>query len=99
MVSFHMAVALYQRVSGGKPAKSNGIRYIRRHGGVSIHGGMDPYALFYVHELCDLAEYTGNDQWHQRASAIWRNGQQAISEGDYVLDGKAPRPVEVRMKA
>ena len=60
---------------------------------VSIHGGMDPYALFYVHELCDLAEYTGNEQWHQRASAIWRNGQQAISEGDYVLDGKAPRPV------
>ncbi len=60
---------------------------------VSIHGGMDPYALFYVHELCDLAEYTGNAQWHQRAEAIWRNGQQAISDGDYVLDGKAPRPV------
>jgi hypothetical protein len=60
---------------------------------VSIHGGMDPFALSYVHELCDLAQAVGNTQWHQRAGAIWRHGQLGISDGDLVLDGKAPRPI------
>ena len=37
---------------------------------VSIHGpGNDPYALFYVHDLYDLAELTGNEMWAQRAHA------------------------------
>ncbi|MGN0745423.1 MAG: hypothetical protein ACI4ML_01975 [Aristaeellaceae bacterium] len=60
---------------------------------VSIHGGMDPYALCYVHELMDLAQYTGHAAWAERARAIWRHGQQGISDGTLVLDGKAPRPV------
>ncbi|WP_138750811.1 hypothetical protein [Paenibacillus sinopodophylli] len=60
---------------------------------VSIHGGMDPFALCYVHELCDLAALTGHSQWHERAGAIWRHGQQGISDGDLRLDGKSPRPV------
>lgn len=59
---------------------------------VSIHGGMDPFALNYVHEIADLAEYTGNVQWKQRANGIWRHGQMCISEGDMVVDGKDPRP-------
>ena len=59
---------------------------------VSIHGGMDPYALFYVNDLIDLAELTGNPVWRQRAAAAWRHGQQGISDGTLALDGKAPRP-------
>ena len=59
---------------------------------VSIHGGMDPYALFYVNDLIDLSELTGNPVWRQRAAAAWRHGQQGISDGTLVLDGKAPRP-------
>lgn len=59
---------------------------------VSILGGMDPYALHYVHELHDLAELTGNHHWKERASGIWRHGQMCISDGDLVIDGKAPRP-------
>jgi uncharacterized protein YyaL (SSP411 family) len=59
---------------------------------VSIHGGMDPFALNYIHEICDLAELTGNPQWKQRANGIWRHGQMCISEGDLVIDGKDPRP-------
>ncbi|GAB2564248.1 hypothetical protein [Gracilibacillus alcaliphilus] len=60
---------------------------------VSIHGGMDPYALFYVHELYDLGEYTQHTQWLERAHAIWVHGQLGISDGNLRLDGKAPRPV------
>lgn len=59
---------------------------------VSIHGGMDPFALNYIHEIADLAEYTGNVQWKQRANGIWRHGQMCISDGDLVIDGKDPRP-------
>lgn len=59
---------------------------------VSIHGGMDPYGVFYVNDLLELARLTGNPMWSERAAAIWRHGQQYISDGTYVLDGKAPRP-------
>lgn len=59
---------------------------------VSIHGGMDPYALFYVNDLVDLSEYTGNAEWLERAHAIWVHGQQCISDGTLVVDGKLPRP-------
>ena len=59
---------------------------------VSIHGDMDPYALFYVNDLLKLSEITGDVRWTERAAAAWRHGQQCISDGDYVLDGKAPRP-------
>ena len=64
------------------------------HGGtaVSIHGGMDPYALFYVPDLFRLWEKTGYALWKERAEAVWFHGQQYISDGTYVLDGKAPRP-------
>ena len=64
------------------------------HGGtaVSIHGGMDPYALFYVPDLFRLCEKTGYSLWKERAEGIWFHGQQCISDGTYVLDGKAERP-------
>ena len=59
---------------------------------VSIHGGMDPFALCYVHEIRDLEELTGNVEWRQRANGIWRHGQMCISDGTLVVDGKDPRP-------
>ena len=59
---------------------------------VSIHGGMDPFALSYIHEIRDLAELTGNPQWAERANGIWRHGQMCISDGSMVIDGKDPRP-------
>jgi len=59
---------------------------------VSIHGGMDPYGVFYINDLLELAQRTGNAMWIERAAGIWRHGQQYISDGTYVLDGKAPRP-------
>lgn len=60
---------------------------------VSIHDpGNDPYALFFVHELYDLAELTGNGMWAQRAHAAWINGADGISDGTQVADGR-PTPM------
>ena len=39
-----------------------------------------------------VAEITGDPVWEERAAAAWRHGQQSISDGTLVLDGKAPRP-------
>ncbi len=59
---------------------------------VSIHSGMDPFALSYVNALRQLAGYTGDSAWEKRADAIWHHGMQCISDGDLVLGGKNPRP-------
>ena len=76
------------------PGSMNDLLHYRPFGGtaVSIHGGIDFYALYYVNELIELAELTGNPMWTQRAAAIWRHGQQVISDGTLVVDGKDPRP-------
>jgi len=56
---------------------------------VSIHGpGNDPYALFFVNDLYDLAKLTGNVMWAQRARAAWRNGADGVSDGTMVVDGR-----------
>ena len=59
---------------------------------VSIHDpGNDPYALFFIHELYDLAELTGNPMWAERAHAAWVNGMDGVSDGTLVADGR-PTP-------
>ena len=59
---------------------------------VSIHDpGNDPYALFFVQDLYDLAELTGNPMWAERAHAAWVNGADGISDGTLVVDGR-PTP-------
>lgn len=56
---------------------------------VSIHGaGQDPYALYYVNDLYDLADYTGNEMWAERAHAAWRNGHDGVSDGTLVVNGR-----------
>jgi hypothetical protein len=56
---------------------------------VSIHGpACDPYALFYVHDLLELAKLTGNEMWAQRARAAWRNGADGVSDGTLTADGR-----------
>lgn len=39
-------------------------------------------AINYVNALDKLAEYTGNNEWKQRALKIWRSGIQNIAEDD-----------------
>lgn len=60
-------------------------------GGTAVsttHQHHDPYALCYVLELIDLALLTGEESWARRAQAIWRNGQQLVSDGTLRVDGK-----------
>lgn len=52
------------------------------------HHHLDPYALFWVKDWLDLAEKTGNPQWREKALAIWRNGNQLISDGKTLVRGK-----------
>ena len=57
--------------------------------GISMQDAQqDPYALLYVHALYDLADYTGDETWAERAHAIWINGMDGISDGTMVADGR-----------
>ena len=57
----------------------------------TTHQHQDPYALYYVEELRRLGRLTGETEWAERADAIWRNGQQGVSDGTLrVLDKVRP---------
>ena len=56
------------------------------------HQHMDSFALCYVNDLVKLAEYTGNEEWKQRALAIWYNGIQGISDGFLQIGNTGLRP-------
>jgi hypothetical protein len=64
-------------------------------GGTSVstaHHHIDPYALYYFHDYALLAKKTGQDQWIERARAIWDNATQGISDGGLcILGHKRPR--------
>ena len=45
------------------------------------HHHLDVYALYWVPEWIELAEITGDKQWHDKAMAIWYNSNQLISDG------------------
>jgi len=60
-------------------------------GGTAVstaHNAMDPWALYYVEALKELASLTGNMMWGHRAKAIWCNGTQFISDGTLCVRGK-----------
>ncbi|WP_230398101.1 hypothetical protein [Novisyntrophococcus fermenticellae] len=64
-------------------------------GGTAVstaHLHMDDFALCYVAELMKLSEYTGNEEWKERAIAIWYNAVQGISDGTLSVYGSAKRP-------
>jgi hypothetical protein len=54
----------------------------------TTHQHQDPYALYYVEELRRLGALTGEAEWEQRADAIWKNGQQGVSDGTLRVLGK-----------
>ncbi|MCE5343559.1 MAG: hypothetical protein LLF96_08280 [Eubacteriales bacterium] len=60
-------------------------------GGTAVsttHQHQDPFGLYYVPDLVELALYTGDETWSQRAQAIWRNGQQCVSDGTLIVADK-----------
>lgn len=54
----------------------------------AAHNALDHYGIYYIPEYLKLAEYTGNEIWRQRARAIWYNGQQLLSDGTLIVDGR-----------
>ncbi len=53
----------------------------------SIGAGIDHYAVPYVHELHDLAELTGEEEWAERARAAWAQATIGLSDGSLVIGG------------
>ena len=56
------------------------------------HQHVDCYALMILPFWIKLAEITGENQWRERAWAIWCNSTQFISDGSLIIDGHI-RPV------
>jgi len=57
--------------------------------GVSTaHNAIDQYALHDVMSFMELAELTGNKQWHERAMAIWCSTTQLFSDGTLCIAGR-----------
>lgn len=52
------------------------------------HNHLDPYALYWVPEWVKLSELTGDPQWLEKAAAIWRNGNQLVSDGTLEIHGR-----------
>lgn len=56
------------------------------------HHHLDPYALYWVPEWMELSRLTHDTQWQEKAMAIWNNGNQLLSDGTLVVNGRL-RPV------
>jgi len=54
----------------------------------AAHNALDHYGVYYVPELLQLAELTGNPMWRSRARALWYNGSRLISDGMLVINNK-----------
>jgi hypothetical protein len=60
-------------------------------GGTTVstqHQHIDHYALYFIKDWLKLAEYTNNDQWKERARAIWINATAIISDGTLEVTGR-----------
>jgi len=53
-----------------------------------IGTGQDPYGLYYVHEMYDLASLTDNPVWAERAHAAWVNGHDGVSDGTMIANDR-----------
>lgn len=54
----------------------------------TAHTAVDQYALHDVLSFLELAELTGNRQWHERAIAFWDGANQLISDGTLAVWGQ-----------
>jgi hypothetical protein len=51
------------------------------------HNHLDPYALYWVPEWIELSALTEDPQWQEKALAIWRAGNQLVSDGNLMVNG------------
>lgn len=52
------------------------------------HHHIDNYACCMVPEWLELARLTGDEQWKEKAIAIWHNANQLVSDGTLTVHGK-----------
>lgn len=94
-VSYYLSTWLWH-YNGVYPENDNFTRYnYKTFGATSVsvqHHHLDPYALFWVPEWFELARLTGDNQWKEKAIAIWNNGCQLISDDTLEINGYV-RPV------
>lgn len=89
-ISYYLSTWLWH-YSGKYPAGDNFTVYdYQTFGGTSVsvqHHHLDPYALFWVPEWIELTDLTGDQQWKEKAIAIWNNGCQLVSDGTLEING------------
>jgi len=54
----------------------------------TAHNAIDQYALHDVLSFLELAKYTGNIQWKERAMAFWCSTTQLVSDGTLCIAGR-----------
>jgi len=60
-------------------------------GGTSVsaqHHHLDYYAALWIPEWIQLYELTADEQWLEKAQAIWANATQLISDGTFEINGR-----------
>lgn len=89
-ISYYLSTWLWH-YNGVYPENDNFTTYnYKSFGATSVsvqHHHLDPYALFWVPEWIELAKLTGDDQWKEKAIAIWNNGCQLVSDGTLTING------------
>lgn len=54
----------------------------------TAHTAVDQYSLHDVLSFLELARVTGNDQWRERAVALWVGANQLVSDGTLEVNGR-----------
>ena len=89
-VSYYLSTWFWH-YNGVYPPEDNFTRYgYKTFGATSVstqHRHLDPYAVFWVNEWLELSLLTHDQQWKEKALAIWRNGCQLISDGTLEING------------
>ena len=89
-VSYYLSTWLWH-YDGIYPEEDGFTKYgFHTFGATSVsvqHNHLDPYALYWVPEWIELSDLTGDPQWREKALAIWRCGNQLVSDGTLEVNG------------
>lgn len=90
-ISYYLSTWLWH-YNGSYPSDDNFTQYgYQTFGATSVsvqHHHLDPYALLWVPDWIELSDLTGDTQWKEKATAIWNNGSQLVSDGTLTVNGR-----------
>jgi uncharacterized protein YyaL (SSP411 family) len=91
LVSYYLSTWLWH-YQGIYPENDNFTVYrYSTFGATSVsvqHHHISSYALVWLSDWIKLADLTGDDQWKEKALAIWQNGCQLVSDGTLEINGR-----------